>query len=231
MPVSRKSVSASANGSPLRPAVDPLPRRIVLFAVIRDESGSMRMFRQKQGEFIPAVAASLIEAGGPKVGELVYVLYVVVSGGVVATDFAPLGKAQDPAFNPDGQTPIGQALSAAAEKVEAFLQGRVFPDEVTVRNFEVLIVSDLQATGETPEETEAGVEKFVAMAKTYRAKVNLIGPDPEVMNEELAARLDVSERGIKFLDTDPSAVLQVTFDSLLNASRKLMGSNPSIRIQ
>ena len=235
MPVSRKGSRVIPSPPTPRPLTDwvgdVLPRRIVVFVVIRDESGSMGRWRQRQGEFIPAVASHLIEVGGPKVGDLVYVAYVVVSGGVVSTDFTPLAKASDPEFNPDGQTPIGAALAAVADKVAEFFESRVFPEEVTVRNFEVLIVSDLKPTGEKEEETEAGVEKFFAMARKYRARVNLVGPSPEAMNEDLAARLDLNERGVKYLDSDPKAVLTITFDSLLSASRtSLGGSNPSIRV-
>lgn len=69
------------------------------------------------------------------------------------------------------------------------------------------------------------------MAKKYRAKVNLVGPAPEAMDEALAGRLDVSKRGVKFLDSDPKAVLNVTFDSLLAASRpSLGGSSPAVRV-
>jgi hypothetical protein len=204
---------------------------MVVFVVVRDESGSMRPWRQRQGEFIPQVAAHLIEVGGETVGDLVYVAYFVVSGGVVATDFVALSRAEDPAFIPDGQTPIGEALSSVADKCVEFLESRVFPEEVTVKNFEILIVSDLKATGESRDATEAGVEKFVDMAKKCRAKVNLVGPSPEEMDEALARRLDVNERGVKYLDSDPTAVLNITFDSLLAASRPALGgSNPAVRI-
>lgn len=239
MPVTRK-----LNGSPKSPSPelsprpiadwvrDRLPSRIVVYVVIRDESGSMKGWRQRQGEFIPAVAQHLLEVGGPKVGELIYLLYVVVSGGVATTDFVPLCRATDPAFKPDGQTPIGQALKAVAEKCEEFFASKVFPNEVTVRNFECLLVSDLKATGEDASETEAGVEAFLALAKKYNAKVTIVGPDPEEMNGELARRLDVSKRGVTYLDADPKAVLSITFDSLLSASRLATGgSNPSIRIR
>lgn len=160
MPVRRNSAPPSndrvptpaLSGKPLAKWVgDRLPRRIVVFVVVRDESGSMGRWRQRQGEFIPAVAAHLIEVGGEKVGDLVYVAYFVVSGGVVATDFVPLNRAEDPSFVPDGQTPIGKALAAVADKCEGFLESRVFPEEVTVRNFEILIVSNLKATGESRE--------------------------------------------------------------------------------
>lgn len=235
-PRKRKEPSIAAtpalSGRPLAKwAGDRLPRRIVVYVVVRDESGSMRTWRQRQGEFIPQVAAHLIEVGGEKVGDLVYVAYFVVSGGVVATDFVSLNRAEDPSFVPDGQTPIGEALAAVADKCADFLESRVFPADVTAKNFEVLIVSDLRATGETREATEAGVEKFLDMAKKYRAKVNLVGPSPEAMDEALARRLDVNERGVKYLDGDPTAVLNITFDSLLAASRPALGgSNPAVRI-
>ena len=73
--------------------------------------------------------------------------------------------------------------------------------------------------------------QFLAMAAKYRAKVNLVGPSPEEMNDKLAESLDISGRGVKYLDSDPKAVLQITFDSLLSASRTLGGSNPTIRIR
>lgn len=234
MPVSRKAPQTIVATRPVpERSRDRLPRRIVVFVVLRDESGSMGRWRQRQGEFIPAIAAHLMEVGGPKVGDIVFVAYFVVSGTtVVTTEFMPLGRAADPEFAPDGQTPIGTALAAVADKVAEFFESRVFPEEVTPRNFEVLIVSDLKATGESEEETRAGVEKFVAMATKYRAKVNLVGPSPEAMDEELAARLDVSGRGIKYLDSDPKSVLDITFDSILSASRTSLGrSDPAIRIR
>jgi len=221
-------------GDPLnnQRASDRLPGRIVLYVLVRDESGSMSRWRQRQGEFIPAVAAHLLNVGGPKVGDLVYILHCVVSGGLVTTEFTPLGKATDPEFTPDGQTPIGQALKAVAEKCEAFLHSKVYPQEVTVRNFEIVLVSDLQASGETEEETESGVDKFLELVKKHRAKVTLVGPDPGAMNHDLAGQLDVTERGIKYLDSDPKAVLAITFDSLVAASRgSLGGSNPAVRIR
>ncbi len=236
MPVSRKvsSPTPTPTSDPLniQRRSDRLPGRVVLYVLVRDESGSMSRWRQRQGAFIPAVAAHLLEAGGPKVADLVYILYCVVSGGVVTTEFTPLGKATDPEFRPDGQTPIGQALKVVAEKCEAFLQSKVYPQEVSVRNFEILLVSDLQATGETEEETESGVREFLEVVKKHRGKVTVVGPDPEVMNEDLAKELDVSERGIKYLDADPKAVMNITFDSLVAASRTALGgSNPTIRIR
>ncbi len=226
MPVSRKPRVAPESATqpltprtPGEPAGPRLPRRIAACAVVRDESGSMSRWRQRQGEYITTVAAHLLEAGGPRVGELVYVLNCVVSGGVTTTEFAPLSAARDPAFTPDGQTPIGQALLAVAEKIEAFLEGRVFPQEVALKTLQVLVVSDLEPTGETGEQTEAGLARFLAVAKKYNAVVSVVGPGPEAMNRDLAARLDASGRGIKYLDSDPKAVLQITFESLLSASR------------
>ncbi len=232
MPLPRKRPTPPQEARQIapRPSRDSharLPGRVVLMAIVRDESGSMSPWRQRQGEFIPQVAAHLIAVGGPKVGKLVYVLNCTISGEVVATDFAPLERAQDPAFVPDRQTPIGRGLKVVAEKCRRFLEEVAFPQEVTVRNFEVLIVSDLQATGESDEETEAGVEAFLAMARKFNAKVNVIGPDPEEMDEELAARLDISGRGVKYLDSDASSILDITFDSLMSATGHMPGGPES----
>ncbi len=229
MPVSKKSVVIS-NGVSGMPIKGRYPRRVVVFVVVRDESGSMAPYRQEQGTFIPAVAQSLIEIGGPRIAELVYVLYAVISGGVVMTEFQPLSKAADPNFVPDGATPIGTALESVASKCASFLENELFSNEVTVRNFEIVIFSDLHATEESPERTAAGVDAFVSFAKKYNAKVNLVGPNAEAMNRDLASRLDINERGVKYLDSDPKAILKITFDSLLSASRvTLGGSNPIIR--
>ena len=75
-----------------------LPRRITLLVIVRDESGSMSTYRMKQGRFVPALLKAVHEAGGPRVGELVYVLYIVLSGGViVACDgFVPLKDLVEP---------------------------------------------------------------------------------------------------------------------------------------
>jgi hypothetical protein len=230
MPVYRKPIRLADAIKDPKP--DRFPARIVVYCVIRDESGSMKRWRQRQGEFIPAVAAHLLEVGGPRVGDLVFILTVIVSGGAATLDFAPLNRAADPRYEPDGRTPIGGALKLAAEKCRAFFDEKVFPQETSVRNFEVLIVSDLQATGESEEETEAGVRDFVDLMEKYNGKVTLVGPEPAAMNKDLAGRLDVSGRGVKYLDSDPKAVLNVMFDSLVAASRPALGgSNPSIRIR
>lgn len=230
MPVTRKPIRLADSVVP--PASKRLPSRIVVFVLVCDESGSMGHWRPRQGVFIPAVRSHLLEVGGPKIGDLVYILRCIVSGGVVTTEFEPLARAADPEFTPDGQTPIGRALKAVAEKCEEFLESKVYPQEVTVRNFEILIVSDLQATGESEEETEAGVGAFLAMVRHHRGKVTLVGPDPAAMNDQLAKKIDVSERGAKYLDSDPKAVLSITFDSLLAASRPALGgSDPAIRIR
>ncbi|MBI1213766.1 MAG: hypothetical protein GC190_20085 [Alphaproteobacteria bacterium] len=229
MPISRKpSVPSSCEAA--KPAPYRYPSRVVLFVIVRDESGSMAPYRQTQGDFIPAVTRWLIEAGGPKVADLIFLLYVVVSGGVVKTEFAPLSKAADPEYRPDGETPIGMALKATADACREFLETQLFPNEVTVRNFEVVIFSDLKATGETLEKTNEGVNAFIEFAKSYNAKVNLVGPNEEAMDRDLAMRLDIDERGVKYLDSDPKAVLNITFESLIAVSRAVQGgSNPLFR--
>lgn len=228
MPVSRKSTQAPAPESrPPLATARKLASRIVMYVVFEDQSGSMSPWRIGVGQFLPQVAQQLIAVGGPKVGDLVQVMRVVVSGGVVTTEFMPLNTATDPTYTPDGDTPIGEALATTADKITAFLEGVVFPQETTVKSLEVLIASDLQPSGET--DTESGVVKFLAMAKKYRANVTILAPDPKATNHELAKRLDVNERGIKYLDSDPKSLLNLTFDSLLSASRKLTGSNPTVR--
>ena len=137
----------------------------------------------------------------------------------------------DPSWEPDGQTPLGKALKVAAEKIALFLEESVFPAEATVRNLEVMIVSDLKPTGETDGETEAGVDAFISTMKKYRGNVTLVAPDEESINEDLAGRLNVSERSVQFLHMDPKAILNITFDSLLQLSRKMAGSNPLIRVE
>lgn len=218
--------AAAAIAAPAPKAKKRLPRRIVVVVVVRDESGSMAPWRTRRGEFVPQLCSGLVEAGGQQVAQLVYLMYVVVSGGVVTTEFAPLPEAVDPAYVPDGMTPIGAALSTVADKVEAFLTTCVFPNETTIKALEIVLVSDLKPTGEEEETTEAGVTQFVTMAKKYRANVTVVGPAPEAMNHELAARLDVGEKGVKYLDSDPKAVIKVTFDSVLGASHMLTGSRP-----
>lgn len=227
MPVSRKSNASLSSGSIPVPAPQRLPARIVLFALVRDESGSMSRWRGPMGQFLPAVLQHLITVGGPKVADLIYLHSVVVSGDVVTTEFTPLNAATDPTYTPDGDTPLGEALATTADKITSFLETVVFPQESTVKALEVLIASDLVPSGET--DTESGVVKFLEMVKKYRAHVTILAPDPKATNHELAKRLDVNERGIKYLDSDPKSLLNLTFDSLLSASRKLTGSNPTVR--
>ncbi len=208
-----------------------LPPRIVLVVIVRDDSGSMGPWRTRSGEFIPQVRAAVVERGGPKVEDLINVMSVAVSGGVTATDFTTLRTAVDPVYTPDGQTPIGEGLQLVSDKLTAFLEGTVFPQEVTVRNLEVLLLSDLMATGETPKQTEEGVAAFLATMKKFRGNVTVVVPNAESFNKDLATRLDLNERGVRYLDADPKSVLNITFDSLLQASRKLTGSNPRVRPQ
>lgn len=203
----------------------------MLYVVIIDASGSMETWLVKQGEFIPAVRAALIERGGARLADIIHGATFVVSGGVASTEFAPLSRATDPPYTPLGQTPIGRALGEVADKLTAFLEGTVFPQDATVRNLKVLIASDLFPSGEEPAETEAGVAAFVTAMKKFNGKVTVVAPDPEAFNRELAARLDLNERGVRFLDADPKAVFNITFDSLLQAGRKLTGSNPRVRTQ
>ncbi len=212
-------------------AAGGLPPRLVLYVVIIDASGSMKTWLVRQGEFIPAVRSALVERGGPRVAELIYGMSVVVSGGVAASDFGPLSRANDPPYTPLGQTPIGTALGLVAEKLTVFLEQVVFPQNTAVRNLEVLIASDLFPTGEEPAETEAGVAAFVAAMRKFNGKVTIVAPDVAAVNTALANRLDLNERGVRSLDDDPKAVLNITFDSLLQASRKLTGSNPRLRTQ
>lgn len=102
----------------------------------------------------------------------------------------------------------------------------MFPDEVTVRDFQVLVFSDLYASGEKEAETQAGIARFAEVAKKYRAKVQVVAPEAGAVSVPTARALGVPEGEIKFLDADPKAVLTVTFDSLLQASRKVTGSKP-----
>jgi hypothetical protein len=201
----------------------------VLYVVIRDESGSLRLFRQAQGTFLPQVHQHVVDQGGPRVADLVYVLFVVISGGVVLTEFVPLSQATDPEFIPDGQTPLGQALALTTDKIVTFLETEVFPQETAVKAFEILISSDLMASGETAATTEEGMQKFLQMATKYHAAVTLLAPDEQSVNADVARQLDVSNRGVRYLNSDPKGILTVTFDSILGASRKLGGSNPVVR--
>lgn len=227
MPVSRKPAAPVPEATDrLRLVAATLPRKIVVVVIVRDESGSMSKFRQRQGEFIPALQRHLVDAAGPKAADLVYVLYAVVSGGVATTEFAPLSRAAEPDYQVDGETPLGTAFSAVAEKFERFFEDRVFPDEVTVRDFQVLVFSDLYASGEKEAETQSGIARFAEAAKKYRAKVQVVAPEAGAVSVPTARALGVPEGEIKFLDADPKAVLTVTFDSLLQASRKVTGSKP-----
>lgn len=206
-----------------------LPPRIVLYVILIDDSGSMKPWRTRSGEFVPQVRAAVSARGDTKVNDLVYVMSVVVSGGVSATDFTPLGRAADPEYTPDGQTPIGAALKLVADNVTQFIEQTAFPQEVTIRNLEVLVVSDLHPTEESPEETEAGVTEFLAVMKKFSGRVTVVVPNAESCNKELADRLNVKGGGVRQLDADPKSVIHVTFESLIGASRKLTESAVRIR--
>jgi hypothetical protein len=203
------------------------PRRVTLFVILRDESGSMSKWRDRQGTFIPELLTALTDSGGPRVAELVYVLYVVVSGGVVTSGFSPLSKTTDPDYKPDGYTPIGQGLMTVADRIDSFTTTELVPNEVTVRDTRVAIISDLEPSDESAEATQAGVARFLEVVKKYKADVQLVGPSESAMNRALATELDVNGHGVMYLDSsDPKAVFKWTFDSLLSASRKLTGSRP-----
>ncbi len=237
MPVSRKPDAAKlAKNEPTAleevvtrlhvvPPRPTYPRRVTLFTILRDESGSMATWREKQGKFVPGLLTALTDAGGPRIADMVYLLYVVVSGTVTTTGFAPLSAAKDPVFEPDGQTPIGQGLKTLADQLDGFVKKELIANEVTVSDIKVAAISDLHATGETDDETAAGVERFLEVVKKYKADVQLIGPSEAAMNNVLAATLDVNAHGVTYLDGgDPESVFKWTFDSLLSQSRKLTGS-------
>jgi hypothetical protein len=234
MPLSRKSevlkrepIEETVARLHAAPPSTAYPRRLTLFVILRDESGSMSRWREQQGTFVPALRTAITDAGGPRVGDLVYLLYGVVSGGVVFENFAPLSTAKDPVFEPDGHTPIGEGLKSLADKVDGFISKELIPNEVSVRDVKVAIISDLHPTEEEENVTAASVQRFVEVVKRFKADVQLVGPSESAMNQVLATSLDVSGNGVKYLDNaDPRAVFTWTFDSILSQSRKLSGSRP-----
>lgn len=206
-----------------------MPKRIVLFSIVRDESGSMRNWRTQQGQFVPRLIEKLRNAAGSSFINSVYVQYTVISGGHVSTKIAPLEELADPTYVPDGSTPLGTALGSVSDTLKSFVEQEVFPEEVTVRNFEVLVISDCEPTGEKEQETLDGIDRFVQFAKTYNAKIQVVVPDEAAKKNDLVKRINVSDRPCASLDVDPQSLINITFESLYAASRKLGRSDMAIR--
>lgn len=208
-----------------------LPQRVTGCSFLRDYSGSMSRWAERQGTFLPAVLRMAREALGDRALNHLLVNYTVISGGVAATDFKTLDELADPAFTPNGNTPLGAALKVVADKMNRLVTDTLAANQVSLRAMEVVVISDLEPTDEPAETTMAGVRAFTETVKRIGAKVQLVGPAPEVMNAALVEALNMSGRPVKFLDRDdPSAILKLTFDSVVQTSRKLTGSNPSIAI-
>jgi len=206
-----------------------MPKRIVLFSIVRDESGSMKTWRSQQESFVPRLPEKLRVTAGPSFIDTIFVQYTVISGGHVSTTIAPIEELADPTYIPDGSTPLGNALGSVADSLKEFVEKRVFPEEVTIRNFEILIISDCDPTGETVQETRDGIDRFLQFAQTYNAKVQVVVPDEASKNNELVQRVNVSDRPCVSLDVDPESLINVTFESIYAASRKLGKSDMSIR--
>jgi len=205
------------------------PRRISLVGIIRDESGSMSPYRNKQGGFIPKLLQTINDELGTRTSDLVGILYAVVSGGVAIQDSGSLTAAKDPDYQSDGDTPLGTAFLAVADKVEEFFKKTVFPGEITIPAFEFLVLSDLFATGETSEQTMNGVNSFIDVMKKYRATVRIVVPNKESYDRSIAALLDLSGKGVSILDeTDPTALFRFCFDSVKNVSRRPSGSRRNL---
>lgn len=196
----------------------PYPKKIVLVGILRDESDSMSVYRR------PAFYEKVIKGVKDRVGERalsqVYVLLGVISDGVVHSEIAPLGKLKVPDFNPNGSTPFGTCLKNHVELAEAFFE-KLFAQEVSVRHYETVIISDLKPDGESSEQTNAGITAFINHQSKYRGKTTVIGP-VEAMDWMIATRLGVSKESVQPLDkTDPETLLQFTLDSITQVSRKL----------
>jgi uncharacterized protein YegL len=196
----------------------PFPRKIVLVGILRDESDSMSVYRR------PGFSEMVIKGVKDRVGERalnqVYVHLGVISDGVVHSDIAPLGKLKVPEFMPNGSTPLGTGLKKHVELAEAFFE-KLFEQEVTVRHYETVIISDLKPDGESPEQSNAGITAFINHQAKYRGKTTVIGP-AEAMDWMIATRLGVSKESVQPLDkADPETLLQFTLDSLTQVSRKL----------
>jgi uncharacterized protein YegL len=197
----------------------PFPKKMVLIGIVRDESDSMRFFRR------PSFYESVINGVRSRIGERalsqVYIHLGVISDGVVHSEIAPLARLAIPAFVPDGSTPLGSAFSQHVERAESFFK-KVFEQEVSVRHYETLIVSDLKPEGETLEQTNAGIAAFMNHQAKYRGKTTVIGPSPDTMDWLVAARLGVSRENIQYLDkANPDTLLQFTLDSITQITGKL----------
>lgn len=206
-----------------------IPNRMVLFSIIRDESGSMARWREKQGQFIPAITEKLRNIGGPEFIKKIYLQYTVISGGVVYSSIGPMDEVSDPKYKPDGCTPLGTALGLAADQLRNFIDHEVLPNEISIRNLEILLISDCLPSGEQLSETRAGIEKFSEFLTNYRAFISVVVPNEEAKAGEWVQRVNLTDRPIRSLSDNPEDLIQISFESVLQASRKIGVSDPHIR--
>ena len=206
-----------------------IPKRIVLFSIIRDESGSMSPWRNQQGQFIPAIKERIKNIAGPNFLSTVYLQYTVITGGFVSSDIGTLDEIADPSYQPDGCTPLGSALGHVANSLQSFMEMVLFPNEVTIRNFEILLISDCYPSGEEAAKTQAGIEAFTRFIPKFNAKLTLVVPDEDAKKNEMAQQLNLSGRPIRTLAANPEDLINISFESIYQASRKLGNSNPGIR--
>ncbi len=234
MPIKKKSavttstaISFTENGQhekdllvPLRKYEGlPFPKKIVLVGVLRDESFSMSDFRRPDfhGKLFEGVIARI----GKKAASHVYVNYGVISSGVILAEIMPLSKLIIPDYELNGSTPLGTAFSMHVLQADAFFK-KVFEQEVSVRHYETLVISDLNPEGEDGETTNAGIAAFIKHQANYHGITTVIGPSLETMNWTVAERLGVSKETVQYLDkTNPDTLLQFTLDSITQVSRKL----------
>jgi hypothetical protein len=229
MAMPRKSERIKSLSRVLQERKTKIPKRITLFAIIRDESGSMSRWRNQQGQFIPSLTAGLREVAGPNFINSVYVQFTVICGGHVSSAIGPIDKLSDTTFVPDGNTPLGTSLSAVANDLQSFIDNEVHSNDVTIRNFEILLISDCLPAGETASQTKEGVAAFTTFATKYQAKIQIVVPADSDKKNEWVQALNISDREVRTLQSNPADLINVTFESLVAASVQFGRSNPNVR--
>lgn len=233
MPIQRKpaatmstAISFTENGSHEKDPIAslrkyeglPFPKKIVFVRILRDESDSMSVYRRPL--FYEKVIKGVKDRVGERALSQVFVLLSVISDGVVHSEIAPLGKLKVPEFEPNGSTPLGLGLKKQVELAETFFE-KLFEQEVSIRHYETVIISDLKPDGESSEQTNAGITAFINHQAKFRGKTTVIGPS-ETTDWLIAARLGVGKESVQPLDkADPETLLQFTLDSITQVSRKL----------
>lgn len=191
------------------------PSTVFPFLVFVDVSGSMDFCHEQTKKLASDVVDYQKTIGGDRALNAIYICTVYLAReGILSSGFTRLRDAVDVPHTKDGGTPLGTAFEKGADELEEFIHKTLIAAGVRSAPPECLILSDLDATEETPEQTAKGIARLVEVVKKLRGRITVVGPK-ETMKEDVAKQLLAgTERKPLYLDAEPGQVLRIVLNTL-----------------